>query len=89
LDLEHLTLEQIKVILPSQVSPSFLATLSKRLEVPSEHIVNVHAEHDLSTSSLAYTLHAVREQGRVQAGDVGLIINVGSGMQVGCATYYF
>ena len=31
----------------------------------------------------------VREQGLVQPGDIGLIVAVGSGIQVGCATYYF
>jgi 3-oxoacyl-[acyl-carrier-protein] synthase III len=48
-----------------------------------------HAGNDLYTSSLPYTLQHVREQNLVQSGDVGLIITAGSGIQVGCATYYF
>src|SRR5947209_4737662 len=46
-------------------------------------------ENDLFTSSLPYALEHVREQHLVEPGDIGLIINAGSGIQVGCAIYYF
>jgi hypothetical protein len=45
-------------------------------------------ENDLFTSSLPYALEHVREQHLVEPGDIGLIINAGSGIQVGCAIYY-
>ena len=44
---------------------------------------------DLYTSSAAYALRHALERKRVGPGDVGLIMGVGSGVQVGCAIYYF
>ncbi len=89
LDLEQLDMSRISVVLPPQISSSFIAELSNMLEVSRDKVVDVHAQHDLFTSSLAYTLQHVRERQLVKSGDIGLIINVGSGLQVGCATYYF
>ena len=89
LDLEQLTIEQIKVILPPQISSDFISVLSRRLEIERDRFVDVGAERDLFTSSLPYALEEAQRQQRLKPGDIGLIINVGSGIQVGCASYYF
>ncbi|MBV9231996.1 MAG: non-ribosomal peptide synthetase, partial [Chloroflexi bacterium] len=86
---EQLDLAQIKVILPPQISAEFITSLSDAMKVDRDKFVDVHARHDLFTSSLAYALQNVREQDLVKTGDIGLIIAVGSGIQVGCATYHF
>jgi 3-oxoacyl-[acyl-carrier-protein] synthase III len=85
----HLEMEQIKVILPPQISSAFIDELGHTLHVDCDKLVDVQAQHDLFTSSLPYTLQQVYAQGLVEPGDVGLIISVGSGIQVCCATYYF
>jgi len=90
LSLEQLDLAQVSVILPPQISAQFIARLSDTLNISRDKFVDIaHAGKDLYTSSLPYTLQHVREQNLVQSGDVGLIITAGSGIQVGCATYYF
>ncbi|GHO74056.1 hypothetical protein KSD_18270 [Ktedonobacter sp. SOSP1-85] len=89
LALEQLDLERVKVILPPQISSQFIADLGKTLNVSAEKLVDVQAEHDLFTSSLPYALEQARQQNLARPGDVGLIISVGAGIQVGCATYYF
>jgi amino acid adenylation domain-containing protein len=89
LRLEHLKLAQIKVVLPPQISSELISHLSDVLGIERNKLVDVGAQHDLFTSSLAYTLQHVYQHKLVQPGDIGLIINVGSGIQVGCATYYF
>jgi amino acid adenylation domain-containing protein len=89
LSLEHLDLAQIKVVLPPQISTEFIGRLSDALSIDRSKLVDVQAQRDLFTSSLAYTLQHVRQHKLVQPGDIGLIISVGSGIQVGCATYYF
>nr|BBH90794.1 hypothetical protein KTC_55450 [Thermosporothrix sp. COM3] len=89
LEREQLDLSRIKCILPPQISSSFVEELGKTLGVAPEKMVDVRAEHDLYTSSLPFALQQVREQQLAQPGDIGLIIAVGSGIQVGCATYYF
>ncbi|GCE27473.1 hypothetical protein KDA_29570 [Dictyobacter alpinus] len=89
LEQEQLTLAQIRVILPPQISSSFISRLGTTLGIESNKLIDVQPEHDLFTSSLAYSLQHAYNQKRAQTGDIGLIINVGSGLQVGCATYYF
>ncbi|GHO83340.1 non-ribosomal peptide synthetase [Dictyobacter formicarum] len=86
---EQLSLAQIRVILPPQISADFCSQLGQTLEVEPQKVVAVPAQHDLFTSSLAYTLQQVNDQHLVSRGNIGLIIQVGSGLQVGCATYYF
>jgi amino acid adenylation domain-containing protein len=89
LSLEHLALAQIKAVLPPQISTGFISRLSDALAIDRSRLVDVQSQHDLFTSSLAYTLQHVRQHKLVQPGDIGLIISVGSGIQIGCATYYF
>ena len=89
LRIEQLDISQMKVILPPQISSNFLDGLSHVMELNRDKFVDVHTSRDLFTSSLPYTLQYVRRQGQVNAGDIGLIIVVGPGIQVGCATYYF
>lgn len=89
LRLEHLDLAQIKVVLPPQISTEFISRLSDTLAINRDRLVDIGAQHDLFTSSLAYSLQHVCKHKLAQPGDIGLIISVGSGIQVGCATYYF
>lgn len=90
LDIEQLHISQVKLVLPPQISSAFIAALSEKMQLGKDRFVAVSCDnHDLFTSSLPYALHYVREQNLVKPGDVGLIIAVGTGIQVGCATYYF
>jgi amino acid adenylation domain-containing protein len=90
LSVEQLDRSRIKVVLPPQISSEFVGSLSDELGLDKHIIVNIaRYGADLFTSSLPYTLQYVQEHEMVQSGDIGLIITVGSGLQVGCATYYF
>ncbi len=87
---EHVTLSQIKVIFPPQISSTFISRLSDEMHMSRDKFVDiVYDEKDFFTSSLAYALQHAYEQKLVKTGDIGLIINVGTGIQVGCAIYYF
>lgn len=87
---EQLDLSRIKVVMPPQISPAFSGKLSEALHVEPERVVTIaRAEADLYTSSLPYAFAYVQEHQLVEPGDIGLIISAGSGLQVGCATYYF
>ncbi len=88
LRVEQLGISQIKVILPPQISPAFITALSNTMNLSRDRFVDPAHGGDLFTSSLAYTLQYVREQHLVKPGDIGLIISIGAGIQVGCATYY-
>ena len=78
LDAEGLDLSRIGVVLPPQMSPGFVARLGDSLGIGRDRCIDVPARRaDLFTSSLAYAFGAAREERRVEAGDVGLIIGVG------------
>ncbi|HET6890602.1 MAG TPA: 3-oxoacyl-[acyl-carrier-protein] synthase III C-terminal domain-containing protein [Pyrinomonadaceae bacterium] len=89
LELEGLDLSEISLILPPQISPKFISQLSDVMGVSLDRFVNVTQGQDLFTSSLPYAMQHVKRNYLAQPGDIGLIICVGTGIQIGCATYYF
>jgi len=87
---ESLVIDDIQAVLPPQFSLGFIRRLAGALGVDADKMIDVHVEGaDLFSSTLPYTIQRARQSGRVRPGDVGLIINVASGIQVGCATYRF
>ena len=90
LQMEGLDLNRIDRVFPPQISSGFIAKLSDSLNLPLEMFVDAVGEGpDLFTSSLTYALDYSYEKGLVKPGDTGLMIAVGSGIQVGCAIYHF
>jgi 3-oxoacyl-[acyl-carrier-protein] synthase III len=90
LSAEGRSLSDIDLVFLPQVSPRFVGGLRASLSIPEERCVNVaQPGRDLSTSSLPVALRSARERGMVRPGAVGLIVGVGSGIQVGCALYHF
>jgi 3-oxoacyl-[acyl-carrier-protein] synthase III len=90
LECERLRMEDIKVILPPQISRSFVPGLAAALQVETGRFVDLAVDsRSLSSSSLAHSFADVRRGRGVVVGDIGMIISVGSGLQVGAATYYF
>ena len=90
LRMEGLDLYRIDKIFPPQISSGFIARLSERLNLPLERFVDAVGDGaDLFSSSLSYALDYANKNGLVHTGDLGLVIAVGSGIQVGCAIYHF
>jgi 3-oxoacyl-[acyl-carrier-protein] synthase III len=63
--------------------------LAERLNIPSSRFVDLATESDPFSSCLPYGLQHARRHNLVRSGDIGLIVTVGSGVQIGCATYRF
>ncbi len=90
LQMEGLDLNRIDMVFPPQISSNFITRLSETLHLPRESFVDIVGDGpDFFSSSLPYALAYVYENGHVKPGDTGLMIAVGSGIQVGCAIYYF
>ncbi|UCH96111.1 MAG: hypothetical protein JSV88_04455 [Candidatus Aminicenantes bacterium] len=90
LHIEGLNISQIKVIFPPQISSQFIARLSEKMNLARDKFVDTVGDgKDLFTSSIPYAFQYARENHLAAEGDVGLIISIGSGIQVGCAIYYF
>lgn len=87
---EGLDPDRINWVFPPQVSSGFIVQLSEALHIPGERFIDVVGEGpDMFSSSLSYAWEYAEERGITQPGDIGLIIAVGSGIQVGCAVYHF
>jgi len=87
---ERLTRDDIKVILPPQISSSFVPGLADALGIETGRFIDIDTHNrNLSSSSLPHAFKKARCGRAVAAGDIGLMISVGSGLQVGAATYYF
>jgi len=89
---EGLDLARISVVLPPQRGKAFNDRLAELLGLPRTKIIDVPLPDeslDLTTSTLPYSFEQALKSGRAQPGDIGLVINVASGVQVGAATYYF
>lgn len=87
---EGITLSQVNVVFPPQISSSFISRLSTALGLDRSRFIDACLDQgDAFTSSLPVAIEHARKHGSVNAGDIGLIIAVGSGIQVGCALYRF
>ncbi len=90
MQVEGLDLNKIDIVFPPQISSKFISNLSKSLNLPLEKFVDVVGEDpDLFSSSLPYAFEHAHKKNLVKPGDIGLMISVGSGLQVGCAIYHF
>tara|TARA_Y100001933_G_scaffold263432_1_gene324772 strand:- start:21215 stop:26581 length:5367 start_codon:yes stop_codon:yes gene_type:complete len=87
---EGLDISDIDFFLPPQISPAMNSKLPNLLGVEPHRIVDVAREGaDLFTSALPYSLEYLQREKKSHSGKIGLIIHVASGLQVGCAVYYF
>jgi 3-oxoacyl-[acyl-carrier-protein] synthase III len=87
---EGIGIDSFDLILPPQISPGFVSALPEFLGVDRDKIVDVSREDgDLFGASLPTAMAKVLEKGLAAPGQKALIISVGSGVQVGCATYNF
>jgi len=80
---------KITKIIPQQISESFILRLSKAMGLSKDLFVDATRDNDLFTSSIAYGMQQFKDEGHGKAGDIALIIGVGSGVQVGCALYHY
>jgi 3-oxoacyl-[acyl-carrier-protein] synthase III len=61
--------------------------LAAALGIALEKVVDLEAERDYFTSSLAYAFQQLRREGRLMAGSRVLLVEVTAGLQVWCALY--
>ena len=89
LQLEGLDCSEIAVVFPPYLPLADRTDLAGRIKIPSSRFVDLAAEADPFSSSLPYGLEHAWRHKLVSSGDIGLIVSVGSGLQVGCTTYRF
>ncbi len=88
LAMEGLTLGQIKAVLVPEPAPGFRARVATALGIELGHVYNPPGEQvDRYTCALPYLLHRAPEV--VGANELGLLIELGSGLTVAAAIYRF
>jgi 3-oxoacyl-[acyl-carrier-protein] synthase III len=87
---QGLTTSDIRWLLPPQISAAFVSEVTSRLGFSEDNVIDVTSQDlDLATSATPLAIQAAQANARLTAGDLGLIVNVGSGVQVACALYQF
>jgi 3-oxoacyl-[acyl-carrier-protein] synthase III len=90
LELEQLEAAAMSVIVIQQLPGAVINALAERLGVPRDRFVDASDETgDWFTSALPRAMARVQQLGMSTSGSIALLIGVGSGVQVGCATYRF
>jgi amino acid adenylation domain-containing protein len=89
LELEGLHRSDIAHVFPPFLSTADRRELAKRTDIDGARFVNPPAATDPFTSTLPQGLEHAWQHRLVKPGDIGLIVSVGSGLQVGCTTYRF
>ena len=90
LEQEKTDINSFDLILPPQISSGFISEIASLLQVDINRCIDVTREDgDLFTASLPTAMNHLLENGLAKPGQKALIINVGSGIQVGCAAYTF
>jgi amino acid adenylation domain-containing protein len=89
LKVEGLDRSDISAVIPPFLSAGDRTELATRIGIDSRRFVEFQGEADPFTSSVPLGLQQAWRHGLVKPGDIGLIITVGSGLQVGCTTYRF
>jgi len=89
LKLEELDSSEVAAVFPPYMSPADRTELAARLRIPSSRFIDLATDTDLFSSTLPYGLQHALQHKLVRPGDIGLIVSVGSGIQVGCAIYRF
>jgi amino acid adenylation domain-containing protein len=89
LQLEGLDRSEIAAVFPPYLPLADRTELGARIGIPSSRFVDLAADADPFSSSVAYGLEHAWRHKLVSSGDTGLIVSVGSGLQVGCTTYRF
>lgn len=89
LELEGLAREDITVVFPPFLPAADHAELAKRIDIDGSRFVELGDETDPFTSSVPLGLQQAWQNEMVKPGDIGLIVSVGSGLQVACTTYRF
>jgi amino acid adenylation domain-containing protein len=89
LKVEELVPDEVTIVFAPYLSTEDRTELADRIQIPASRFVDRPTDADPFTSAVPYGLAHAWRQNLVKAGDIGLIVSAGSGIDVGCATYRF
>ena len=79
----HLEVSQIKCIIPHQANLRIINAVTDRLDATEEQVfINLHKYGNTSAASVAIALDEAVREGRVQRGDLVLLVVFGAGLRI-------
>jgi 3-oxoacyl-[acyl-carrier-protein] synthase-3 len=82
----QLSIDQVKCVIPHQANRRIIDAVSDRLGATSEQVfVNLHRYGNTSAASVAIALDEAVREGRLQRGDLVLLVAFGAGLTWGAA----
>lgn len=82
-----LSLDDVNVVVPHQANSRIIDAAAKRLGIPMERFFsNVDRYGNTSTASIPIALEEAVQEGRIQRGDVVVLVGFGAGLTWGAAT---
>ncbi|MEO6245446.1 MAG: beta-ketoacyl-ACP synthase III [Opitutaceae bacterium] len=86
LEQHHVRADQISLVIPHQANLRIIEAISQYLELPMERFfVNVDRYGNTSAASIPIALDEARRAGRIQPGDLTLLVAFGAGLTYGSA----
>jgi 3-oxoacyl-[acyl-carrier-protein] synthase III len=90
LRVEGIALGELTAVFLPEPAPGFRRRVAELLHLDPGRVIDPPEERvDRYTCSLPYLLHRARQARLVTDGDIGLLVEVGSGLSVACAVYRF
>jgi 3-oxoacyl-[acyl-carrier-protein] synthase-3 len=86
LEQHHVRPDQIALVIPHQANLRIIEAISEYLELPMDRFfVNVDRYGNTSAASIPLALDEARKAGRIQPGDLTLLVSFGAGLTYGSA----
>jgi 3-oxoacyl-[acyl-carrier-protein] synthase-3 len=74
-------LDEVNLLIPHQANIRIIKSLGKRLNLPSDRVfVNIDRYGNTSSASIPIALVEAKETGRLQTGDLALLVSFGGGL---------
>ena len=90
LERDDLSLREVDLVVPAQISGAFLGRLPGSLGITAEKVFDISGRlADTLSTSVVLALDAAMQQGRTPPGTRALLLAFGSGLTVSAATYRF
>jgi 3-oxoacyl-[acyl-carrier-protein] synthase III len=80
---------KIDLVIPPQISSHFIHNFAQRIDCNAKVIDITCGKMNLYSSSTPLAFAHILQHGLAKSGDVGLIVEVGAGISVACALYFF
>ncbi|MEW6234788.1 MAG: beta-ketoacyl-ACP synthase III [Candidatus Omnitrophota bacterium] len=86
----RLTIEDISIVIPHQANIRILEAVAKRLGIPMEKFyLNIEKYANTSAATIPIAIHEALQDGRLQKGDIALLVSFGGGLTWGASLVQF